>query len=127
MVKRIGDDIREILVKAGVTQTELSAGTGLALSNINRIVNNKVFPNVWTLETIANYLGISVRAFYDETIRNNELAARHFKMLPDYAQEALFDESNWEYIKFGISCRYSDIPLQDLKELVEKLKEQAKK
>ncbi|MCK4815745.1 helix-turn-helix domain-containing protein [bacterium] len=61
---KTGQIIREIRLKKGMTQEELSAKTGISSRTIQRIEQGKVDPRSYTLQTIADALEVD----YEELI-----------------------------------------------------------
>jgi transcriptional regulator with XRE-family HTH domain len=56
----IGDNIRILMDKNNLTQTELAIRSGCRTGDISRYVNNKQRPRVPTLQRLADALGVSV-------------------------------------------------------------------
>jgi len=64
---KTGQLIREIRLKKGMTQEELSAKTGISSRTIQRIELGKVEPRTYTLQTIADALEVK----YEELINSD--------------------------------------------------------
>ena len=62
--KLIGQRIKEIRTKRGLTQDELSAKTGIALSTICRLENGVNMPREENLETLSKVLDVGIDAFF---------------------------------------------------------------
>lgn len=58
--------IKDILTEKGMTQTDLADGLGMHPVNLNRIINGKIDTNTSRLEEIADFLGVSVPALFEE-------------------------------------------------------------
>ena len=57
---KIGEHIKEIRISKGVTQTELSEKSGIAVRTIQRIENNEVTPSIYSLNAIGAVLDIKL-------------------------------------------------------------------
>lgn len=65
----VGRKIAQLRLKVGKTQQEISSHTGLAVSYLSRLENNRINPSVRTLGKLATALGVPISAFFDgETI-----------------------------------------------------------
>lgn len=62
--KQVGARIREIRTKRGMTQEELSAKTGIALSTICRLENGVNMPREENLEALSAALSVTIDAFF---------------------------------------------------------------
>ena len=61
----IGNAISEARAKAGLTQTELSAATGIDQSDISKIERGAANPSVATLKRIADALGAKLSISFE--------------------------------------------------------------
>jgi len=64
---KTGQLIREIRLKKGMTQEELSARTGISSRTIQRIENGKVNPRSFTIQTIADALEVDLEELINNT------------------------------------------------------------
>ena len=71
----IGKIIRDARIAKAMTQEELAAKTDISVRTIQRIENDEVDPRSYTLQTIANVLGID----YEELIKNLKKEEEHEK------------------------------------------------
>lgn len=55
--------LRKIMWRKGVSQLDLSEGTGISQPVISRYVTNKAMPGLYNLDRIARYLDVSVDEF----------------------------------------------------------------
>ena len=60
MEKAIGIRIRELRLNNGMSQQELGDVVGLTATGISYWESGKATPNIDTLETVANYFGVSM-------------------------------------------------------------------
>ncbi len=60
---KIGEHIKEIRISKGVTQTELSAKSGIAVRTIQRIENSEVTPSIYSLNAIGAALDVKLNEF----------------------------------------------------------------
>lgn len=112
----IGESIKIIRKKKGITQKELSNKTGLAEATIIRYEKNKFKPNIKQIERIASALGVSPveimgTAYWDESIDIQSLAKevdfyeKHPSEIPDdFFDKESYNETmiqNFLYRKFG--------------------------
>lgn len=65
----IGDNIRILMDKNNLTQTELAIRSECDIGNISRYVNNKQRPRVPTLQRLADALGVSVDELCNGNLR----------------------------------------------------------
>ena len=59
---KIGKHIKEIRVSRGMTQSELSEKSGIALRTVQRIENNEVTPSIYSLNAIGDALGVKLNS-----------------------------------------------------------------
>jgi transcriptional regulator with XRE-family HTH domain len=111
----IGESIKIIRKKKGITQKELSNKTGLAEATIIRYEKNKFKPNIKQIERIASALGVSPveimgTAYWDESMDIQSLAKEvNSAEIPDEIPDDFFDEESYKetmiqnflYRKFG--------------------------
>nr|WP_315170617.1 helix-turn-helix transcriptional regulator [uncultured Flavobacterium sp.] len=57
---KIGDHIKEIRISKGLTQSELSEKSGIAVRTIQRIEKSEVTPSIYSLNAIGEVLGIKL-------------------------------------------------------------------
>ena len=60
---KIGEHIKEIRISKGVTQTELSEKSGIAVRTIQRIENSEVTPSIYSLNAIGAALDVKLNEF----------------------------------------------------------------
>ena len=60
---KIGEHINEIRISKGVTQTELSEKSGIAVRTIQRIENSEVTPSIYSLNAIGAALDVKLNEF----------------------------------------------------------------
>jgi transcriptional regulator with XRE-family HTH domain len=64
----IGDKIRRLRIKYGLTQEELAARTELSKGFISQVERDLASPSIATLMDILEALGTNIRDFFNETI-----------------------------------------------------------
>ena len=67
MAKTIGQSIREIRTKRGLSQKEVAIDTGISHTQLSGYEHETSTPNIWTLITLADYYNVSI----DELIGRN--------------------------------------------------------
>jgi transcriptional regulator with XRE-family HTH domain len=60
---KIGEHIKEIRISKGITQTELSEKSGIAVRTIQRIENSEVTPSIYSLNAISAALDVKLNEF----------------------------------------------------------------
>ncbi len=55
-----GEEIKQIRVDRGITQTQLAEATGLPQNTISWIENDKGIPNIYQCKLLADFYGISI-------------------------------------------------------------------
>lgn len=55
-----GENIKQIRIERGITQTEISKATGLPQNTISWIESDKGIPNIYQCKLLADYYGISL-------------------------------------------------------------------
>jgi len=63
---KLGEKIRELRLKRGLTLREVAGTTGLSIPLLSQVENNAVSPPVATLLRIANALGVGISYFFRE-------------------------------------------------------------
>lgn len=66
---KIGEHIKDIRVSKGLTQSELSERSGVALRTIQRIEKNEVTPSIYSLNAIGEALNVNLN---EVSFRDNE-------------------------------------------------------
>lgn len=61
---RLGERVKEIKIKKGLTQTELGNKIGKDHPSINKLENGKVNPSYFFFYEVANGLGVDVKEFF---------------------------------------------------------------
>lgn len=122
--KSIGQNIKEIIEKQGYTQKEVAIGTGIAESNLSRIVKgtNGTKPSPQTLEKLAAFLNVPIESFYNGDVRHVELTTKFLKELPDDIADAFTDVRNRDHLLFGLEVKDSGLPLEDIRMAMEIMK-----
>jgi transcriptional regulator with XRE-family HTH domain len=69
---KIGELIRQLRQKKGITQEDLAARTELSVRTIQRIEGGEVDPRAYTLQAIANALDVDFEIFSESEIRKDE-------------------------------------------------------
>ena len=69
----IGNKIKELRIKKGMTQEDLSEKTDLNIRTIQRIENEEVDPRSYTLQVIANALEVDYQYLIEESDNNKKL------------------------------------------------------
>lgn len=59
-MKNYGELLKEIRIERGKTLKDIEKATGISNSNLSRWENNKVVPNIFFCEKLADYYGISL-------------------------------------------------------------------
>ena len=90
----IGDRIKEILEKKGMSQAELSQRVDMSIAHINRIVNGKSEPDK-TVAKIAAALDVPVHALYSEDAQISALAIKNLEKLPSSAPYFKSTKCHW--------------------------------
>ena len=101
----IGDRIRAIRTKKGMTQKQLGEKCGMADSAIRKYESGRITPKIETVNKIAKALEVSTVEILDAFI-------------PNKAREAMDAVVNLSAVCSAI-CEHSDIP-EDLKEWIQK-------
>ena len=65
----IGDNIRTLMQKNNLTQTELAIRSGCGIGDISTYVNNQVMPRIKTLQRLADALGVTVDELCNGNLR----------------------------------------------------------
>ncbi len=79
---RMGEKIKELRKRLGLTLQELADKAGLYKSNISDIENEKRFkPNIRTLEKIARVLNCEIGDFFERSIEKEEEITKGLKEL----------------------------------------------
>lgn len=65
-MEMIGQKIKELRIKRGLTQEELAARTNLSVRTIQRIESGDVDPRTYTLNLLAEALGVELETFTSE-------------------------------------------------------------
>ena len=55
-----GEEIKQIRVDRGITQTQLAEATGIPQNTISWIENDKGIPNIYQFKLLADFYGISL-------------------------------------------------------------------
>lgn len=114
----IGNKIREILDKKGMTQEELALKSDMSVAHVNRIINGKSKPDK-TIARIAEALDVPVHALYDDNIQTTVLALENLKSLPNNVIKALGDKKKLDYILLGLALSDSTLSTEEIKLVVE--------
>jgi len=64
----VGKKILRLRLERQLTQRDISEGTGLAVSYLSRLENDRITPTIPTLSKIAQALGVDVTAFFGQEI-----------------------------------------------------------
>lgn len=67
----IGEKIKQLRIKLGLTQEELAARTELSKGFISQLERDLTSPSIATLMDILEALGTNIRDFFNETIQEN--------------------------------------------------------
>ena len=62
----VGQKIRQIRLRSKITQKELRESTGLAVSYLSRLENDRMTPSVVTLTKLSNALEVPLASFFDD-------------------------------------------------------------
>jgi len=63
--------IKELRIKKGLTQTDLSEKSGISLRTIQRIENNEVSPSIYSLKNISKILDEDLNS-YKNSVSNKK-------------------------------------------------------
>ncbi len=88
---KIGENIKKMRSKMGMTQKELSAATGLSASYISRIERNKVRAELPAFINIAKALGVSLDTFIEEPALSVSLRREIAEILQNCTKQELDD------------------------------------
>ena len=55
-----GEDIKQIRIERGITQTQVSEATGIPQNTISWIESDKGIPNIYQCKLLTDYYGISI-------------------------------------------------------------------
>jgi transcriptional regulator with XRE-family HTH domain len=66
IVMSVGQEIRKIRLKSKMTQKGLSQSSGLAVSYLSRLENDRMVPSLKTLTKLSNALEVPVASFFDD-------------------------------------------------------------
>ena len=67
----IGEKIKQLRIKLGLTQEELAARTELSKGFISQLERDLTSPSIATLMDILEALGTNIRDFFNESIQEN--------------------------------------------------------
>jgi transcriptional regulator with XRE-family HTH domain len=123
----IGNRIKDILEKKGMTQVDLAQKVNMSLAHINRIINGKSEPDK-TVAKIAEALDVPVHALYSEDAQISALAIKNLEKLPVDIVKALGDKRKLDYIVLGLELSDNqDVPLEEIKIIVDQMREYKQK
>ena len=123
----IGDRIKEILEKKGMSQAELSQRVDMSIAHINRIVNGKSEPDK-TVAKIAAALDVPVHALYSEDAQISALAIKNLEKLPADIVKALGDKRKLDYIVLGLELSdNNEVAPEEIRIIVDQMKEYKQK
>ena len=66
-----GEEIKQVRIEHGVTQTQISEATGIPQNTISWIENNKGIPNIYQCKLLADYYGITIDELIGRDIVKN--------------------------------------------------------
>jgi transcriptional regulator with XRE-family HTH domain len=69
LVKALGERIRELRLKKGISQEELSNEAEVPLSQIGRIERGEINPTISSIYVIAQALGIDLKTLLDFKVK----------------------------------------------------------
>ena len=72
--KTIGQHLRALRTREGITIEELGARTGLSQAMLSRIENGAASPSLKTLKTLARVFSVSVASLFQETERRRDVS-----------------------------------------------------
>ena len=64
---KLGDHIRELRVSLGMTQSDLSEKSGIALRTVQRIEKNEVTPSIHSLNVLGQALNVNLKTMTNLT------------------------------------------------------------
>lgn len=116
---KIGEHIREIRISKGLTQSELSEKSGVALRTIQRIEKNEVSPSSYSLKAIGEALGVQLN---EASIKAND-AKFEFRIIVSNVSNLLEDtkvllKRNWRLLLVLSGSIFVSLYLSDLKSLL---------
>jgi len=119
----IGDKIKEILEKKGMTQAELAEIVEISEGHMNRIIKGKSSPAYDKVERIAAALNIPMEAFHNKEITSAALAQSLVSQLPKDIVEALADKRNRDWIMLGVALKDTQLSQEDINVAVQMYKQ----
>ena len=72
--KTIGQHLRALRTREGITIKELGARTGLSQAMLSRIENGAASPSLKTLKTLARVFSVSVASLFQETEQRRDVS-----------------------------------------------------
>lgn len=105
----IGERIRNIMRKKGVTQIQLANMIGMSEGHLSRIIQGRTTPGMDKIERIADALGVPITAFWDEDRAIKVLANDIIASLPKDFLDALGDVREREWLLLGLSMRDKEL------------------
>lgn len=119
----IGEQIKDILDKKGVTQAELAELVGVSEGHLNRIIKGRSNPAFEKVEKIAVALEIPIEAFHNEEIKAKALAQSNLSKLPKKVLKTLTDKRNTEWILQGVKLKNTQLSVKEIEIAVEMYKQ----
>jgi transcriptional regulator with XRE-family HTH domain len=122
----IGERIKNIMRKKGVTQIQLAAMIGMSEGHMSRILQGRTVPMMDKIERIAEALDIPMAALWDEDKAITVLASDVMASLPKEFLDALGDVRGREWLLLGLSMRDKELTKEEI-ELILTTYSQAKR
>lgn len=106
-VKAIGEKIRELRLKHGLTLKELGKAIDFNYSNLSKIERGYRKPGVEILKTLANYFNIEITYFFSEDFTKEKKCQQH--------------ENQLLFLKKVM--KQHDITIEQLRDLIQKIED----
>lgn len=95
-----GEQLKEIRTSKGLTQTELSEKSGIALRTVQRMERNEGKPSLYSMNAIGDVLGVNLNLLYapdDETEKRNIMESTDQQLWAMAKKRAKFKRSLGAY------------------------------
>lgn len=121
---RFGAKIRHVLELRGMTQADLAEKSGVSLSMIKALINDK--RNVTTTETlekISQALRVPITYFFDEKKVTPFEVLDH---IPPHIQKFILEQDNLDYLELAVDLKDKKLPPSVAKKVIENYEEAIK-
>jgi len=121
MKKSFGDILKELRLEKDLTQEQLANIFNTGKASISHYESNKRFPDVHTIEKLADYFDVTVDYLLGRT-DDRKIRVYGKDQIPDK-----FKDLGLEYIEIAKELKLSDISVEEMKKFIELMKIAKKK